>query len=81
MENKHKISVGVTAYHDPDGKIKPLCLHWPDGRKFEVDRLLDVRPAASLKVGGWGMRYICRVLNREVKLFYNEVDKKWYAEL
>ena len=55
MENKHKVPVGVTAYHDKDGKIKPLCLHWADGRKYEVDKVLDVRVAASLKAGGWGM--------------------------
>lgn len=78
MENKHKISIGVTVYHSKEGKIKPLCLHWEDGRKFEVDRLLDVRQAASLKAGGYGTRYTCRISNKQVYLFY--VDGKWFVE-
>lgn len=81
MENKHKIPVGVTAKHDPEGKIKPLFIHWTDGRDFEVGRLFDARPAATLKVGGWGMRYICRIMNREVKLFYDDYDKRWFVEI
>ncbi|XER11990.1 hypothetical protein SATMO3_21760 [Sporomusa aerivorans] len=72
MENKYKVPVGVTAYHDPDGKIKPLCLHWTDGRKYEVDKLLDVRMAASLKAGGVGMRYNCWIVNKQVYLFCDE---------
>ena len=78
MENKHKIPVGVTAYHDPDGKIKPLCLHWTAGCKYEADRLLDVRPVASLKAGGYGMRYTCRIANKQVYLFC--VEGKWFME-
>ncbi|CVK21741.1 MULTISPECIES: hypothetical protein [Sporomusa] len=78
MENKNKISIGITAYHGEDGKIKPLYLHWEDGRKFEVDRVLDVRIAASLKVGGHGMRYTCRIAGKQVYLFC--VDNKWFVE-
>ncbi|WP_371378336.1 hypothetical protein [Sporomusa aerivorans] len=81
MENKHKIPVGVTAKHDAAGNIKPLAIHWPDGRDFDVDRLLDARPAASTKAGGYGMRYICRIMNKQVYLFYDDYEKRWYVEL
>lgn len=56
-----KVFVDVTARFE-DGKIFPLVLQWEDGREFEIDKVLDMRPAASLKAGGCGMRYTCRIL-------------------
>jgi hypothetical protein len=51
-----KVFVKVLAEHDGLGKVKPLNITWTDGRKYAVERVLDVRPAASLKCGGLGMR-------------------------
>ncbi|AJQ28199.1 hypothetical protein [Pelosinus fermentans] len=45
-----KVFVEVTAKHDIYGNVRPLSIKWEDGRVFEVDRLLDVRQAASLKM-------------------------------
>ncbi|AIF51342.1 hypothetical protein [Pelosinus sp. UFO1] len=73
-----KVFVQVTAEHDVNGKIRPLTIKWEDGRIFEIDRLLDVRQAASLKGGGIGMRYTCRIYNKQVYLFSNE--GKWFVE-
>ncbi|WP_255451178.1 hypothetical protein [Sporomusa sp. KB1] len=55
-------------------------MHWPDGRKFEIDKVLDVRMVLSLIGGGHGMRYKCRIRNKEVNLFHNDLDGKWYIE-
>jgi hypothetical protein len=44
-----KVFVEITAKHDVHGNIRPLTIKWEDGRVFEIDRLLDVRQAASLK--------------------------------
>jgi len=52
-----KTFVGVTAAHDTLGKITPLSITWEDGRVFTIDKVMDVRMAASLKAGGQGMRY------------------------
>ena len=71
--------VDVTAKFDSCGNITPLEVEWEDGRKFEVDRVLDVRPAASLKVGGQGMRYTCRILGHETYLFF-ENKERWFVE-
>ena len=49
-----KMFVGVTTEWTAEGKIIPTIIKWEDGRRFAVDRVLDVRPAASLKVGGAG---------------------------
>lgn len=73
-----KVYVSVTVKYDEAGNARPLCIEWADGRVFEVDRLLDVRRAASLKVGGQGIRYTCRICGRETYLF--EDENRWYVE-
>ncbi|RPF47696.1 hypothetical protein EDD70_0495 [Hydrogenoanaerobacterium saccharovorans] len=71
--------VDVTAKFDSSGNVTPLEIQWVDGRKFEVDRVLDVRPAASLKVGGQGIRYTCRILGHETYLFFED-NTRWFVE-
>ena len=39
-----KMFVGVTTEWTTEGKIIPTVIKWEDGRKFTVDRVLDVRP-------------------------------------
>lgn len=75
-----KTFVGITARHDKSGNITPLIMHWPDGRKFEVDRVLDVRMAPSMGGGGHGMRYVCRIAGKEVNLYHDDLDGKWFIE-
>lgn len=74
----HKQYVEVTAQFDTEGNITPTNVLWEDGRQFEVDRVLDVRPAASLKAGGAGIRYTCRILGRQTYLFLEE--SRWFVE-
>ncbi len=73
-----KIYVDVTARFDTEGTILPLSIQWEDGRRFEIDKVLDVRPAASLKAGGCGMRYTCRILGQLRYLFLEE--NRWFVE-
>ncbi len=75
-----KTFVGITAEHDKQGNIKPTILHWPDGRDFPIDQVLDVRMAPALIAGGHGTRYLCRSMRREVNLFYDDLDGKWFVE-
>jgi len=77
-ENPYKVYVGVTAAFEPDGRITPVSIKWEDGRAFEIDRVIDVRPAASTKAGGCGIRYTCMVRGREVRLFLEE--NRWFIE-
>lgn len=58
--------------------MTPLAIEWEDGHVYEIDRVLDSRRAASTKAGGVGMRYLCRIQNRETHLFYE--DPKWFVE-
>ena len=49
-----KTFVKITAEHNIDGQVRPIIMTWADDRKFTIDRILDVRQAASLKGGGLG---------------------------
>lgn len=69
--------VSVTATFDADGNILPLKINWDDGRTFEIDRITDVRYAASLKAGGAGIRYTCRIKQTEKYLFLE--DNRWFV--
>ena len=69
--------VEVFARFDTDGRIIPLAGKRGD-EKFEVDRMRDIRPAASLKSGGAGIRYTCSVEGRLTYLFLEET--KWFLE-
>ncbi len=68
--------VSVTATFDTDGNILPLKINWKDGRCFDIDRITDVRYAASLKAGGAGIRYTCRIRQSEKYLFLE--DNRWF---
>ena len=68
--------VSVTAKFDPDGNILPLKINWDDGRTFYIDRITDIRYAASLKAGGAGIRYTCRIKQNEKYLFLE--DNRWF---
>lgn len=70
--------VKVVVEYDADGRVRPLSVEWEDGRRFSVDRLLDVRRAAATKAGGQGMRYTVRILGRETYLF--EDEGRWFVE-
>lgn len=73
-----KTFVKVIAEHDEQGKTKPLALIWTNGRNYEIDRICDVRRAPSLRGGGLGMRYTCRICGKEVWLF--EEEGRWFVE-
>lgn len=70
--------VAVTAQFKADGTIFPLEIQWEDGSRFLVDRVLDIRPAASLKAGGAGIRYTCRISGLEKYLWLEET--RWFVE-
>ena len=70
--------VEVTAVFDKEGIITPIAVKMDD-EKLEVDRVMDIRPAASLKSGGAGIRYTCRIEGRETYLFLEETH--WFLEL
>ena len=73
-----KTYVEVTARFTAEGKIIPLKILWDDGSTFFIDKVLDIRPAASLKAGGAGIRYTCRINRVDTFLFLE--DGRWFVE-
>lgn len=67
----------VTAKFDSTGQIVPISFIWA-GRKINIDRVSDARPAASLKHGGQGMRYTCRTGSISYYLYCD--DGKWFLD-
>ena len=77
-ENYKKTYVDVFLLHSRDtGKI-PRLIIMADGTRYEIDRMLERRRAASSKVGGTGMRYTIRIGASQTFLFEDEMG--WYVE-
>jgi len=79
-----RIYVELLARYSPDGTMMPAMLKWEDGTLYEIDRVLDVRRAAS-EAGSMGIRYTVRILGKERRLFfedtYSETGKpRWFVE-
>ena len=77
-ENPCRRYVKVRADFGLDGSIRPLLFRGEDGPVFRIDRILDVRQAASLKAGGQGIRYVCEVEGGIAVLFHD--DPYWFVE-
>ncbi len=73
---KMYISVNITV--DESGKVCPREIILADGRVFQLDKVKRVAPAASLKVGGCGMRYTVMIQGRERYIF--EENGRWFVE-
>ena len=73
-----KVYVSVLAICNQDGTTKPLGVIWPDGRKFGIDTVLDIRKAASHRAGGTGVRYTCEICGKAVCLY--DEEGRWFME-
>ena len=80
-QSQYKRYVRVRADHELDGTILPRVIHDVDGDGLthRIDRIVDMREAPSLKAGGQGVRYICRVEEGTITLFHD--DLYWFIEI
>ncbi len=76
--NPAKVYVYVNVDFAEDGRMIPRFIVWEDGRRFEVDEVLDVCRAASRRAGGVGERYLCKIAGKEVPLYFE--SPKWFME-
>ena len=72
---------------DENGQMYPRLIHWEDGKTYEVDRILDVRPAPAARAGGQGDRYTIRMNNQETHIFFEHnsdygsaIPGRWFVE-
>lgn len=76
----NKIVVKVITEHDEQDNITPLAIIWSDGRKFEIDRVLEEKRRASLKAGGQGMRYTIQLYGKRRYLWHDTGEGNWFVE-
>lgn len=74
MQKKY---VKVFLEIDENGKKTPKTIVYND-QKFEIDKVLDIRRCASMKVGGVGERYTISINNKQTYIFFE--NNKWFVE-
>lgn len=72
MANGKRIKkyVEVTVAFGEDGRMMPRTIKWDDELTYEIDRVLDIKQAASMRCGGQGDRYTIKVNGHETYLFF-----------
>lgn len=82
-----KVYVAVKANFNEDGTLIPFELTWEDGRRYTIDRVVDIRQAAAMKAGGQGDRYTIVVNGQRSYLFFEHSTSltgnnlgRWFVE-
>ena len=78
-ESPYKIYVNVDVEFMKDGRLVPKVIHWDDDRSYEIQKITDVRRAASLVAGATGIRYTIYVEGYESHLYYGD-NHRWFVE-
>lgn len=79
MISVRKVYVSVDACFDTEGQVLPRSFVWEDARRYEVDRVLQICRAASLKAGGVGLRYTVRVRGKQTHMWLED-GNRWFME-
>ena len=79
-----RVYVEIMVKYKKDGTMVPVVLLWEDGEMYEIDRVLDVRRAAS-EAGSMGVRYTVRIMGHERHLFFEDTytdtgKPRWFVE-
>ena len=74
-----KVYVEVIARFTKEGYLRPCSIVWEDGRKFEINSIIETRRAACLSAGGTGIRYACRISGHTHYLYY-EGANMWFVD-
>ncbi|SEQ60330.1 hypothetical protein SAMN02910369_02089 [Lachnospiraceae bacterium NE2001] len=78
-ENPKKIYVDVDVEFQTDGSLIPKAILWDDDKTYEIQRIMEVRRAASLVAGATGVRYTVLVDGYESYLYYGD-NNRWFVE-
>ncbi len=65
-----KVYVAVRADFRDDGVMLPREITWEDGKRYSIDRVVDIRQAAARKAGGQGDRYTVVIEGKRTYLFF-----------
>jgi len=79
-----RVYIELRVSFSANGNMTPAAIKWKDGRVFEIDRVLDVRRAAS-DAGSMGLRYTVKIMGQERQLFFEDAYSdtgrpRWFVE-
>lgn len=82
-----KVYVAVKADFREDGIMLPREITWEFGKKYEIDRVSDIRQAPALKAGSQGDRYTIWIGGHQSYLFFERSTAitgnnigRWFVE-
>ena len=82
-----KVYVAVKADFRDDGVMLPREITWEDGKRYSIDRVVDIRQAAARKAGGQGDRYTVVIEGKRTYLFFERSTDitgnnigRWFVE-
>ena len=78
-ESPYKIYVDVNVEFQKDGTLIPRSIIWDDGKVYEIQKVADVRRAASLVAGATGIRYTIYIDGYESHLYFGD-NRRWFVE-
>ena len=73
-----RVYIDVIAEHREDGTVLPRAMTWVDDRKFQIDRVSAIKPAAAQNSGGHGIRYTV-IVRGQTRYLFREGDR-WFVE-
>lgn len=73
-----KVYVEVLLRVDEEGRNHPESITFKTEKKYNIDKVTDVRRACAMKVGGTAMRYTVKIGSKTTYLF--EDKGKWFVE-
>lgn len=71
-------NIKVKALMKETGEILPLSIVWENDKEYEIDRILDVRPAPS-KSGGFALRFQVKIRGQIRFLYLDEYV--WFLDI
>jgi len=82
--NPQRVYVELRVSFSAEGNMTPVQVKWKDGRVFEIDRVLDMRRAAS-DAGSMGVRYTVKIMGQVRRLFFEDAYSdtgrpRWFIE-
>lgn len=82
-----KVYVAVKADFTEEGLLLPRVITWEDGRRYEIDRVSEIRQAASMRAGGQGDRYTVWIGGHQSYLYFErdpsltgQILGRWFVE-
>lgn len=79
-ESRRKEYVQVIALFTPEWNLIPKIVILGDGRKFAIDKIVDIRRAATRRPGMPPLQYTCLIWGQKCFLFFED-NNKWFTML